>query len=302
MLHPGVLEELDEPHLGGGELLGAQGGRGVDHVGRAMGRGGPVGLQAGDAPIGVEGVRQVDLEVLDEGLEAQAGLVVARGGPHEEGPRPQGAEIEVELALVVHEQGAAPLLLQHRPGGLGLEAEIGHLAVQVPGMGLGTPEGPATQSAQGELAQELIHVLHHGAQAPGGLAGQQVQQAEITPQHLGVPQPAGGEGHVAHDQGEYGAGGVGGELHQGAHQIRDHVLPHLLGHRRGLLHIGEDQVLTPVQAAHGLHAGEVVLQTPGRHDPGGLLIAGFQGLLVGMLRLGLEAGDVFAEVDGHGFE
>ena len=299
VLDAGVLEQLDQPALEGVEGLGAQLLAGVDQVRGAVGGAGPIDLAAGDAAVAIEGIRQVEEAVRDEGPQALAALVVAGGGPHEEGPRPQGPQVEVELALVVHQQAAAALLLQHGAGGFGGQAEVGHLAVQVPGMGLGAPQGPAAQPPQGEFGQELVHVLHHGSQAPGGLAGKLVDQAEEATDQLGVPQTLGRQGQVGEQQGDDGAGGVGGEFHHAGDDVDDDVLADLLDHPRQFLDVGQHQVLAPAHAAHGAHALQVVLQAPGRHDPRRLLIAGFQGgVMVVVARV--QATDVLAEVDAHG--
>ena len=271
----------------------------MDQVRGAVGGTGPIDLAAGDAAVAVEGVGQVEEAILDEGAQALTALVVAGGGPHEEGPRPQGPQVEVELALVVHQQAAPPLLLQHGAGGLGGQSKVSHLAVQVPGMGLGAPQGPAAQATQGEFGQQLVHVVHHGPQAARGLAGKLMDQAEEAAQQLGIPQTLGRQGQVGEQQSDDGAGGVGGELHHAGDDVDDDVLAHLLDHPRHLLDIGQHQVLAPAHAAHGAHPLQVVLQAPRGHDPRRLLITGFQGGVVVMVAR-VQATDVLAEVDAHG--
>jgi hypothetical protein len=294
-----VLEHLDQLHLRRHQLLGADGAGAVDHVGRAVGGGGAVGLDPGDPAEAVEGIRQMDLEVFDEGAQTLARLVVARGRAHEEGPCPECAQIEVELALVVDEQGPAALLLKHRARRLGLKPEIGHLTVEIACMGLSAPERPAAQTAERELGEQLVHVLHHRAQATRRLARQLMQQVEIPAHHLRIPESARGQRHAGHDERHHRPGGVRRELHQGAHHLGDDVLAHLLGDPRHLLHIGQDQVDALVQAAHRLDAGEVMLQPARRHDARGFVVARFQRLGVRVIRVGLEAGEVFGEVDAH---
>ena len=71
-LHPRVLEQLDELHLRRRELLGGDGAAGVDQVGGTVGRRGAVDLDAVDAVEGVVGIGDVDLEILDEGLQTVA--------------------------------------------------------------------------------------------------------------------------------------------------------------------------------------------------------------------------------------
>ncbi len=168
-------------------------------------------------------------------------------------------------------------------------------------MGLGAPQGPAAQSPQGELREQLVHVFHHGTQPPRGLAGELMEQFEVPAHHIAVAEPMGGQGHVGHHQGDHGARGVGGELHQGADDIGDDVLPQLLGDTGHLLDVGEDQVLPLVQGAHGLHAREVVVESLGGHDPGRLVIAGLERRVVLVSGFGVDAGDVFGEIDGHSF-
>ena len=52
-----ILEHLDQLHLSGHQLFGADGTGAVDHVGRAVGGGSAVGLDPGDAAEAVEGIR-----------------------------------------------------------------------------------------------------------------------------------------------------------------------------------------------------------------------------------------------------
>jgi hypothetical protein len=143
---------------------------------------------------------------------------------------------------------------------------------------LRAPHGPAAQAAQGELGQQLVHVLHHRPQAAGRLAGQLVEQRQVAAQHVGVAQALGRQRQRRQDQGDDAAGRVRGELHHRLDDVWDDVFADLFGHARDFLHVSQHQVLPPVQRAHGAHALQVIVQAARRHHPLRLVVGRVQRL------------------------
>ena len=104
----GVLDEADEEHLRRGELFGGDRGGAVLQMRGLMGGHGAVELRPRHIAQIVHRIGQVHDVMLDIGPEA---FVIGRARAQEEIPPPERAQVEIELALAVDEERAAPLLL-----------------------------------------------------------------------------------------------------------------------------------------------------------------------------------------------
>ena len=142
---------------------------------------------------GVDGVGQVHNVVIDVGPEA---FVVGRSGAQEEVAAPKGAKIEVELALSIDEQGAATFLLQNRQRVLGLQGEILDEVIEIPPIGLGAEVCPSLETAQGQLGEQVVDVLQHGAKTARRLRGELMDELQVPAQQLRVTEPARGGGEA----------------------------------------------------------------------------------------------------------
>src|SRR3989344_5142794 len=109
-----------------------------------VGRGGAVQLLAGQPRKIIQGIRQMNYARFNERLVSLTRLVVTRGRAQEEIAAPKGTQVEIELALVVDEQRATPLLLQHTQAVGALEVKVGDLRREIAQVGLCAPQRPAT--------------------------------------------------------------------------------------------------------------------------------------------------------------
>ena len=117
-------------------------------MGGKMGRLGAIDLCAGNVANRVNGIGKVQHMVFTVRPKA---LVVCSGGPQEEISSPQCSQVEVEFALGVDEQRAAPLLLQHLLAVGALEAEVLNEVFEIAAVGVRAEAGPAFQAGQGQL-------------------------------------------------------------------------------------------------------------------------------------------------------
>ena len=100
----------------------------------------PIELYPRDPAERIDRIGEVEDMVVDIGPEA---FVVGCRRPKEEVAAPQGPEIEIQLALRVDEEGAAPLLLEYREAVLALQGEISGERIVVAAIGLGAEIAPA---------------------------------------------------------------------------------------------------------------------------------------------------------------
>jgi hypothetical protein len=228
---------------------------------------GAVELQAGDVAQGIHRIGHVHDVLLDVGLEIR---IVRAGGAQEEIAAPERAQVEVELALRVDEQGATAFLLQHGAAVRRFQVEVGRQVGEIAPVGLRAEVGPAAQAAQGQLGEQLVDMAQHRPQAAGRGGRQLVDEGQVAAQQLRVAQAPGRGRQAAEHQGDDLAGGHGRKLQCRAHAVADDVLAAFLGHQRHLLQIGNDQVTAPTQIAQRLGALQVVLQARRRHDVRGL--------------------------------
>ena len=235
----------------------------------------------------VDRIGQVYDVRLDIGLEVRA---VGLGRAQEEVPPPERPQIEIQLALDVDEQRAAPLLLEHGTAVVGLEVEIVDQVVEVAPVGLGAEVSPAAQAAEGKLGEQLVDVVQHRAQAARGPGGKLVNELQVLAQQIGVAEaPRGGRQAGEHQRDDL-AGGHGGELHGRADGVANHVFTNLLDNQRHLLEVGHHEIGAAAQAGQSPGALQVVLQAGRRHDARGLV----KRALERIAQLGRDAFEEFA--------
>ena len=295
ILDPGILHEADKEHLRRAELLGRQGFMGVDHVSALVHDHGAIEFVPRHAADTIDGVGHMHDPPFEIGFEA---VVIRRRRPQEEIAPPQCPQIEIELALIVDEERAAALLLQHRLGIFGLKRKVFGLTGKIAGIGLGTIERPALEAAQGQLRQQLIHDTQHGPQATRRLGRQLVDQLQIATHQFRIAETAGHGGQAGKQQGDHFARSHGGELHRRADAVADNIVAALLGHRRHLLQEGGDQVGATAEIGQPLGPFHIVVKTIGRHVTGGFVEDRFQRLF--QLRChGLQSFTIIVEFYTH---
>ena len=255
-----VLEQSDQEHLRRIELLHGKRFVRVHQMRGRMRGGGPVQFFARQAGDIIECIRQVDHARLDERPVSLAGLVIAGGRAHEEIAAPEGAQIKIELALVVDEQCPAPLLLQHRLTVGALEVEVRELCRKIAQVCLRAPQRPAPQATERQLGQQLIEMRQHGPQTTRDLGGKLMNQAKITAQEFGVAEAVGGGGQRVEHQLNDLATDHRRQLHGADYAVLDHVLASFFRHRWHGLDIGNDQLVATPELRQALGTLEPVVQ------------------------------------------
>ncbi len=296
VLNPRILHQTDKVHLRRAQLLGRKARIGVAQMRCHMRSGSAVQLKTCDVAQIVDRIGHMEDAVLDIGFEIG---IVRAGGTEEKIPPPQRTQIEVQLALGLDEEDATTLLLQHRLAVGRLEIEVLGEIVKIAAIGLGAEIGPAAQAAQGQLGEQLIHVVEHGAHAPCRRGGYLVNQGEVTAKQLGITEVACCRGKTAEQQCHHLAGNHGGELHRGGNAIRDHILATLLGHQRHLLQVGHHQAATTPQVTQCPCPLHIFLQTRRRHNSGRLMEGSLQD--IAHFRRGLlQKLFIVFEINAHG--
>mmetsp|Transcript_38692 Transcript_38692/g.90447 ORF Transcript_38692/g.90447 Transcript_38692/m.90447 type:complete len:917 (+) Transcript_38692:6677-9427(+) len=307
--HPRVFHHLDDRLLRVVQRLQRQRRLREHQVGRAVVDHGAVDLRtchhvavwrgiALGAKV-VVSIGHVDTKTLDVGLEPLAAFVVAGGRAQKEVAAPQGAQVHVEPALHIHEQGALALLLQHRQRVAALQREVFDLALEVGLVGLRAPHHPAPQPAQRELGQQAVQVLQHRAQAAWRLCQDDGQHVQIVAKQLLVAQAAGRQRRRAHDQGEHRTGGLGRHAQQEVDHLRQHVLADGARHLGHGLDEAHHQFFAAPQLVQGHRALEVVVQPARRKHPRRFAPGRAQHRLCFVRQVRQKLSVVF-EVDGHG--
>jgi hypothetical protein len=236
-----ILEETDEKHLHGIELFHGQRLFRIHQMRGRMRRGGAVKVLARQTSKVIEGIRQVNDACLDERLVPFASFVVARGRAHKEVAPPEGAQIEIEFALAVYEQGAPPFLLEHGLRVGALEIEIRELRRKIAHVCLRAPQRPASQTSERQLGKQPVQMRQHRAQSTRNLGGELVYQAQIAAQQLCVTQTLRRRRQRIEHELDDLAAHHRGKFHGTGNHVLDHVLADFLDDRRHLLDVRDDE-------------------------------------------------------------
>jgi len=232
---------------------------------------------------------------IDVGPEA---FVVGRRRAQEEITAPKGAKVEVELALSINEQGAATFLLQNRQRVLGLQGEILDEVIEIPPIGLGAEVCPSLESTQGQLGEQIVDVLQHGAKAARRPRGKLMDKLEIAAQQFRITEPARGGGEAGEQKGDDIARSHRREFQCRIEAVADDVLAALLDDGRHLFEIADDDVAAAAEIAQSLGALEVFIEARGRHDSRGVVEGRLESRFQ-LRRCRIEAILVVVKVDAH---
>ena len=300
ILDPGILEDFDHQALCRAQILANHRFTGVNEVRGRVRRRRAVDIDTLDAIVAVEGIRQVHQVVFDVRPAAPPGFEIVRGRAHEKRARPQRPQVKIQLAMIIDEQRTAALALQHRLRGFGSDTEVSGLPFEIALISLRSPGGPAAQAAQRQFGQQFAQRLHHRTQAARRLAGELMQQFEITAQQVGIAEPGCRQWQISENQRDHRTRGQRRQFHDGLDRIRHDVFADFLRHHRHFLHVGQHQVLALAQRAHGLDADQVILEPLRRHDALRLEPGGLDRIEVTEV-LGIDAFQVFGKLGVHGY-
>ena len=169
-LDAAVLEELDRHALERAPVVGDLR-LGPAAVADDVGERGTVAVEAGDVACIVVHVRQADAELVV--IRNRLADFVERGGVRHQvvAVLPQAAQVQIELALDVHQQRAVALALQHGAGVGRLQAEVILLPLGVAAVVADAVFDPVLQAGERELAEQGRRLGEEFRQAGAGEGG-----------------------------------------------------------------------------------------------------------------------------------
>ena len=282
-----------------------------------MRQGGAVAVEAGNAPYAdvLVHIRQADAEFVV--VRNRFAQFVEGGGVGDElfGVIPQAAQVKIELAFHIDQQGAVALALQDGHAVGGLQAEVVFLALRVVVVVADAVIHPVFQPDEGELVEQARRLGEKLRQAgageggvmavdgAGGALGQVGNNGEVVVQLPGGGQATRHGGQVLQQGVDGAAIGRALQLAHQLHHLGQAVFAHGSRHGRPFFQKNEHRLRAASEFAQGACGIQVNLHAMRAQAGDGLGHAGLENA-VHLRKAGIEPGaigvELFAGDGGHG--